>query len=46
VPPTARQAPPTGSGGTFTRTVALPRGTRVRLWAPSVGWASPALTLS
>lgn len=36
----------TGAGGTFTRTVALPHGTRVRLWAPSVGWASPALTLS
>jgi hypothetical protein len=36
----------TGSGGTFIRTVALPRGTRVRLWAPSVGWSSPALTLS
>jgi hypothetical protein len=36
----------TGAGGTFTRTVALPRGTRVRLWAPSIGWASPPLTLS
>ena len=31
----------TGPGGTFIRTVTLPRGTRVRLWAPSVGWASP-----
>jgi hypothetical protein len=36
----------TGPGGTFVRTVALPRGTRVRLWAPTVGWASPALTVS
>jgi hypothetical protein len=36
----------TDAGGTFIRTVALPRGERVRLWAPSVGWASPALTLS
>jgi hypothetical protein len=36
----------TGAGGTFTRTVALPRGTRVRLWAPAIGWASPAITLS
>jgi hypothetical protein len=36
----------TGVGGTFLRTVALPRGTRVRLLAPAVGWSSPALTLS
>jgi hypothetical protein len=36
----------TGASGTFARTVALPRGSRVRLWAPSIGWASPALTLS
>jgi hypothetical protein len=36
----------TDAGGTFTRTVALPRGARVRLWAPGVGWASPPLTLS
>jgi hypothetical protein len=36
----------TDARGTFTRTVALPRGTRVRLSAPSIGWASPALTLS
>jgi hypothetical protein len=36
----------TDSGGTFTRTVALPPGARVRLWAPAIGWASPALTLS
>jgi hypothetical protein len=36
----------TGAGGTFLRAVALPRGARVRLWAPSVGWASPALTAS
>jgi hypothetical protein len=36
----------TGAGGTFIRTVALPRGARVRLRAASIGWASPALTLS
>jgi hypothetical protein len=36
----------TDAGGTFTRTVALPPGARVRLWAPAVGWASPALSLS
>jgi hypothetical protein len=36
----------TDSAGTFTRTVALPRGARVRLWAPAAGWASPPLTLS
>src|SRR2546427_3932458 len=36
----------TGRTGTFSRTVVLPRGARVRIWAPAVGWASPALTLS
>ena len=36
----------TDSGGTFSRTVALPRGARVRLWSLVAGWASPALTLS
>jgi hypothetical protein len=36
----------TDAGGTFTRTVTLPPGSRVRLWAPGVGWASPALPLS
>jgi len=36
----------TGAGGTFTRTVTLPRGTRLRLWAPAVGWAGQPLTLS
>jgi glycosyl hydrolase family 1 len=36
----------TGVGGTFVRTVALPAGTRVRLFAEAVGYASPALTLS
>ena len=41
-----RRRRPHRLGGTFTRTVALPRGTRVRLWAPSIGWASPALALS
>jgi hypothetical protein len=36
----------TDAGGTFNRTVALPIGTRVRIWAPAIGWASPALSLS
>ena len=36
----------TDSSGTFRRTVALPPGTRVRIRAPSVGFASPPLTLS
>ena len=36
----------TSSSGTFTRRVSLPRGTRVRIFAPAVGWASPPLTLS
>jgi len=36
----------TDASGTFTRTVALPPGSRVRIWAPTPGWASPPLTLS
>jgi hypothetical protein len=36
----------TGAGGVFMRTIALPRGTRVRLWSPAVGWTSPPLRLS
>jgi hypothetical protein len=36
----------TGPGGTFLRTVTLPRGARVRLWAPSVSSPSPPLALS
>ena len=36
----------TGRGGTFVRTLTLPAGARVRLWAPSIGWASPPLKLS
>jgi hypothetical protein len=36
----------TDPGGTFSRTVTLPPGSRVRIWAPQPGWASPALTLS
>ncbi|HZS24151.1 MAG TPA: hypothetical protein VFA30_04100 [Gaiellaceae bacterium] len=36
----------TGVGGTFERTLALPPGTRVRIWAPDIGWASPPLALS
>jgi hypothetical protein len=36
----------TDAGGTFSRTVTLPRGTRVRVWSPDAGYASPALTLS
>ena len=36
----------TGPGGTFLRTLALPRGARVRLWAPTVASPSPALAVS
>jgi hypothetical protein len=36
----------TGPGGTFVRTVALPAGTRVRILATDLGYASPALILS
>ena len=35
----------TGVGGVFERTVRLPRGTKVRLSSPVVGYASPALTV-
>jgi hypothetical protein len=35
----------TDTRGTFTRTVALPPGTRVRISAPSLGLVGPALTL-
>jgi hypothetical protein len=36
----------TGPGGTFLRTLALPRGARIRLWAPTVASPSPALAVS
>jgi hypothetical protein len=36
----------TGPGGTFHRTLTLSAGTRVRLFAPSLGYASPPLTIS
>jgi hypothetical protein len=36
----------TSTRGDFMRTVALPRGTRVRIMAPDVGWTSPPLTVS
>ncbi|HEX3225668.1 MAG TPA: hypothetical protein VHQ89_06190 [Gaiellaceae bacterium] len=36
----------TGRGGTFQRTLTLPAGTRIRLSAPSIDWASPPLKLS
>jgi hypothetical protein len=36
----------TGPGGTFQRTLTLPRGTRVRLWAPTVASPSPSLAVS
>jgi hypothetical protein len=36
----------TSVSGTFTRSVALPAGTRVRVFVPGIGWASPPLTLS
>src|SRR6476469_5493482 len=31
----------TEAGGTFSRTVTLPLGSRVRIWAPQPGWAGP-----
>jgi hypothetical protein len=36
----------TGRNGTFVCTLTLPARGRVRLWAPSIGWASPPLKLS
>jgi hypothetical protein len=36
----------TAANGAFSRAVPLPAGSRVRIFAPSVGWTSPALTLS
>jgi hypothetical protein len=36
----------TGASGTFSRTVTLPRGARIRVWAPDAGYASPPLTLT
>ena len=36
----------TDASGTFRRTVALPRGARVRVWAPGAGYASPSLPIS
>jgi hypothetical protein len=36
----------TSGNGSFTRSVSLPAGARVRLWAPSVGWTGPPLSLS
>jgi hypothetical protein len=36
----------TASNGAFTRTVSLPRGAHVRVYSPTLGWASPALTIS
>ncbi|MHB8470877.1 MAG: hypothetical protein ACYDCH_14150 [Gaiellaceae bacterium] len=36
----------TGAGGTFERTLALPRGMQLRLFAPKLRLVSPALSLS
>jgi len=36
----------TTRSGAFARTVAASRGAKVRLWAPSLGYASPALAVS
>ena len=36
----------TDARGTFQRTVRLARGTRVRIWCPQMGEASPPLTIS
>ncbi|HZR94390.1 MAG TPA: hypothetical protein VFA56_01765 [Gaiellaceae bacterium] len=35
----------TSGTGTFTATIAAPRGARVRVVAPALGWAGPPLTL-
>jgi hypothetical protein len=36
----------TARNGAFTRRATLPAGAQVRIFAPSVGWASPALRIS
>jgi hypothetical protein len=36
----------TDAGGTFSRTVTLPRGAIVRIWSADAGYAGPALALS
>jgi hypothetical protein len=36
----------TGAAGTFRTVVHLPRGTKVRLWSPTLGYASPLLVLT
>jgi hypothetical protein len=36
----------TARNGAFLRSIALPPGARVRIYAPTVGWASPALVLT
>ncbi|HET8527879.1 MAG TPA: hypothetical protein VFL60_03140 [Gaiellaceae bacterium] len=36
----------TTRSGAFSRTVTAPPGTRVRIWAPALGYASPALAVS
>jgi hypothetical protein len=36
----------TYANGSFTRTLTLPPGARVRIFAPAVGWASPTLQIS
>jgi hypothetical protein len=36
----------TDASGTFSRTVTLPAGSSVRIVAPAVGWASPALSIA
>ena len=36
----------TTAGGAFARTIAAGHGAQVRLWAPSLGYASPALAVS
>jgi hypothetical protein len=36
----------TGRGGTFRTVVHLPHGTKVRLWSPQLGYASPLLVMT
>jgi hypothetical protein len=36
----------TGRSGAFARTITAGRGTKVRLWSPALGYASPTLVIS
>jgi hypothetical protein len=36
----------TGKSGAFARTITAARGTKMRLWSPALGYASPTLVVS